>query len=332
MRNISPLYRPICTLLDSCSVLCFGEAGTCEGGLFMHKIKVIVNPVAGRGKSMAHWKRVERVLRTIDAPYVSFITNGVGHARSLAASARGEGYAAVMSVGGDGTLNEIVNGCLGHDIPIAVVSTGTGNDFARSAGLPADPVRAARLVMEGEPNSIDVGRFDSRYFVNATGIGLDAEVADLANRKYAHLRGSMPYTLGVLAQLRRFRPVHFLMSMDRIEAEFDAWVVSVTNGQFYGGGMNVVPGARISDGLLDIAVVGSLTRWELLKTFPKVFSGKHIQHPKVSLYRTTGVRIEAGADVRIQADGEVFGGRSFVFSIHPGAIKVFMPKTPGSPS
>lgn len=293
----------------------------------MRRIKVIVNPVAGRGKSIRQWKRVEGALKNIGAMYVPFITDAVGHARALAASAKAEGYGAIMSVGGDGTLNEVVNGCLGHGLPITVVSTGTGNDFARSAGLPSDPVSAARLCLYGEPKAVDVGRFDSRYFINATGIGLDAQIADATNRRHGRARGALPYALGFLGQLGRFRPVHFCMSMDQIVAEFDAWVVSVANGQFYGGGMNVVPGASITDGLLDIAVIGSLGRLDLLRTFPKVFSGRHILHPKVSLYRSTGVRIEASTNVRIHADGEVFEGKTFVFTVHPGAVEVFMPKT-----
>lgn len=289
------------------------------------KLKVIVNPVAGRGKSLRRWKRAEAQLVKLGISYVPYLTNGVGHAKALAASAKAEGYSAVMSVGGDGTLNEVVNGCMGNAISIAVVSTGTGNDFAKSAGLPADPVQAARLCVDGIPQPVDVGEFGGRFFVNASGIGFDAEVADIVNKKYQHLRGSSPYILGVLSRLPSYKPPHFHMRMDQIEAEFAAWMVAVVSGSFYGGGMHVVPGADISDGLLDVAVIGSLGRFELLRIFPKVFSGEHIHHPKVSLYRTSRVQLEADRPVRIQADGEVFEGQNFDFTIHPGAIRVFMP-------
>lgn len=289
------------------------------------KMKVIVNPVAGRGRSLGRWKRAEAQLMKLGVPYVPYLTNGAGHARALAASARAEGYQIVMSVGGDGTLNEVVNGCMGSDISIAVVSTGTGNDFVKSAGLPSDPAQAVRLCMEGVPQPVDVGEFNGRFFINASGIGFDAEVADMVNKRYRHLRGSCPYILGVLNRLPSFKLPHFHMQLDQIEADFTAWMVAVVSGSFYGGGMHVVPGADISDGLLDIAVIGSLGRFELLRLFPKVFSGEHIHHPKVSLYRTSRVKLESDRPVRIQADGEVFEGQNFDFRIHPGAIRVFMP-------
>lgn len=293
-------------------------------------VKVIINPVAGRGKSMGRWKKAERELIRLGVSYVPFVTSRVGHARELAATVREEGYSAVMSVGGDGTLNEVLNGLAGKGVPVAVVSTGTGNDFIRSAGIPADPALAARLVSQGKPTPVDIGRFGSRYFINAAGIGFDAEIAHTANTRFRHLRGAAPYVMGLLTNIGSYKPASFEMTFDQVEVKFKAWVVSVTNGQFYGGGMKVVPGANISDGRLDVCIIGSFGRFELLGTFPKVFSGRHITHPKVSLYRTTRVHVKADRKVRIQTDGEVFEGDEFAFEIIPGGVDIFLPDQPSA--
>ena len=296
------------------------------------KLKVIINPAAGRGKSIVRWKAAEQALRKLEIPFVSYVSGSKEHVGQLAASAAAEGYQAIMSVGGDGTLNEIVNGIAGsgsgdpgRNIPIVVVSTGTGNDFIKSACLPKSIFEEVRLYRDGKPCPVDLGKFGDRYFINAAGIGFDAEVAHLANTRFGKLRGFLPYALGVLRKMPSFKPVHFKMWLNDLEAEFKAWMVSVSNGQYYGGGMNVVPGASISDGLLDIGVLGSLGKLEILRLFPKVYSGEHLANPKVSVYRTKKVRIEAETVMKIQADGEVYEGQSFEFTVHPGAVQIYMP-------
>ncbi|MGI5852842.1 MAG: diacylglycerol/lipid kinase family protein [Bacillota bacterium] len=292
------------------------------------KLKVIINPAAGRGKSIKRWKVAEQALRKLEIPFVSYVSGSKEHVGQLAASASAEGYRAIMSVGGDGTLNEIVNSIAGDaqkNIPIVVVSTGTGNDFIKSACLPKSIFEEVRLYRDGKPCPVDLGKFGSRYFINAAGIGFDAEVAHLANIKFGKLRGFLPYALGVLQKLPTYHPTLFKMYLNELEAEFKAWMISVSNGQFYGGGMNVMPGASISDGLLDIGVIGSFKRMEFLRLFPKVYSGKHFGNPKISVYRTKKVHIEAETVMKIQADGEVYEGQSFDFEIHPGAVQIFMP-------
>lgn len=292
------------------------------------KLKVIINPAAGRGKSIVRWKAAEQALRQLNIPFVSYVSGSKEHVGQLAASAAAEGYQAIMSVGGDGTLNEIVNniaGKAGENIPVVVVSTGTGNDFIKSACLPKDIFEAVRLYREGKPCPVDLGKFGDRYFINAAGIGFDAAVAYTANAKFHNLRGFLPYALGVLHNLPAYRPTHFKMWLNDLEAEFKAWMVSISNGQYYGGGMNVLPGASISDGFLDIGVLGSLGKLEMLRLFPKVYSGEHLSNPKVSIYRTKKLRIEAETAMKIQADGEVYEGQSFEFSVHPGAVQIYMP-------
>ncbi len=206
------------------------------------KLKVIINPAAGRGKSIVRWKAAEQALRKLNIPFVSYVSGSKEHVGQLAASAAAEGYHAIMSVGGDGTLNEIVNNIVGKaetNIPILVVSTGTGNDFIKSACLPKDIFAAVRLYHEGRPCPVDLGKFDDHYFINAAGIGFDAKVAHIANIKFHKLHGFLPYALGVLRTLPSYRPTHFKMWLNDLEAEFNAWMVSVSNGQYYGGGMNV---------------------------------------------------------------------------------------------
>lgn len=237
--------------------------------------------------------------------------------------------ALVVAVGGDGTLNEVVNGVTdesGHaQATLGAVLTGRGRDGCRALGLPRDPFRAASRLVEGSLVSLDLGLAQwpggRRFFVNAAGAGFDATVAARA----AGLGGSgtVPYLRAVLASLREYRPVEgtVLRDGERYASGALAGVV-VGNGAHFGGGMKIAPGADPGDGALDVVVLGALSRGELLAWLPTIYWGGHLRNRKVGLARARHVLIETQPPMAVEVDGEPCGQTPLDVRVCPGALRV----------
>jgi diacylglycerol kinase (ATP) len=245
------------------------------------------------------------------------------------------GVDAVVVAGGDGTVNLAVNVVAGTGTPLGIIPAGTGNDIARELGLPLDPVAAARAVvgalLGGERRRADAvrcrlrGGGEIRWFAGVLGAGFDAVVNERANR-WSWPRGGAKYTLAVARELPLFRERRYLLDLDGRQAEARAMLVAVANGPAYGGGMRIVPDARFDDGLLDVVVAGPISRFELVRIFPKVFSGRHVDHPRVHVYRAACVRIDSPG-ITAYADGERFGPLPLLCEAVPGALALLAPGT-----
>jgi diacylglycerol kinase (ATP) len=235
----------------------------------------------------------------------------------------------VVAVGGDGTLNEVVNGLipLREEYPVTVgaLMTGRGRDACRNLGLTRDPRRAARRLAEGRVVSLDVGlaRWPGghRYFLGWAGTGFDAVVAERAGER----GGRLTYLRAVLMSLRDYRPVEMAVSLDGA----DAWVgpaasVVVCNGASLGGGMRIAPGARPDDGLLDVVRLGALGRLELARWLPTVYWGGHLANPRIELRRATRVRSDAGTPLPAQIDGELGARTPLDIEICPAAVRLLV--------
>jgi diacylglycerol kinase family enzyme len=233
----------------------------------------------------------------------------------------------VVAVGGDGTLNEVVNGLvpLREEYPVTVgaLMTGRGRDACRNLGLMRDPRRAARRLVEGRVVSLDVGlaRWPGghRYFLGWAGSGFDAVVAERAGER----GGPLIYARGVLTSLRNYRPAEISVRLDGA----DAWAgpaasVVVCNGAWFGGGMRIAPGARPDDGLLDVVRLGALGRLELARWLPTVYWGGHLANPRIQVRRAARVRIDAGAPLPVQIDGELGFHTPLDIEIHPAALRL----------
>jgi diacylglycerol kinase (ATP) len=286
----------------------------------------IVNPAAGAGRAGRAVAALHKALASRDADVV--LTQRPGQASDLARQAAQDGHTPIVGVGGDGTLQEIVNGLVRDSIAatMAVVPVGTGNDFARCVGLPTDLQEAVNLVYNGTPRTMDLGQCGQRLFVNAGGVGLDARVAiAAANMPRALRRGALPYLLAVLREVVPNASSTLTIHLDDQVIEQRALMVAVANGRFYGGGMMICPMAVRTDGLLDLCVIGYLSRREVLSLLPKLFSGRHIGHPKVAFYQSREVHIEGPAGTFVQTDGEIQGDVPVVFTAVPAAIRIMTP-------
>lgn len=297
----------------------------------------IINPTAGGGRGQRVWAAVSRELARRQATADYGLTDGPAAATRLAAQARQEGYDAVVGVGGDGTIQEIVNGLVdgngGCPSALGVIPGGTGNDFSKMLGVPRDPSRALDVVLGGQVRRFDLGRANGRYFINLAGVGFDAEVAGFLNQRPKRLPGALTYVYGILVTLFRYRPALMTVDLGREVIRGKYLLVSVANGPSHAGGAKMCPEARPDDGSLDICVGGNLGRLETIFVLPQVFTGRHTRHPKIKIYKAIErVRIDAEAPLFLQADGEIFGRVPADLEIVPGALRVIGAAATGSPA
>lgn len=256
-------------------------------------------------------------------------TRAPGDGRTLAAAAAAAGAELIVAVGGDGTLNEVVNGVTGEDgRPLAAVGallTGRGRDAARTLGLPRDPRLAAERLVHGGERRRDLGLVrrgsGRRYFVTVAGAGFDAVVA--ARAAATPGRGTMPYLRAVAASLRAHRPWALALLVDGGPARpLSVTGVVIANGPCFGGGMRVAPGADAADGMLDLVVLGSLGRLELARWLPTLYWGGHLRHPRVTREHARSVVVTSEVPVPLQLDGEPWGTSPFEVTICPGALRL----------
>lgn len=289
------------------------------------KIRVryfIVNRVSGNGRGLARWSRIEPVLKERGIPYRVAFTERPGHATELAREAAKTGVRAVVAVGGDGTVNEVGNGLIGTDVPFGYIPAGSGNDFATAQGIPKDPVKALDRVLKHSPRRVDTADFGGRVMVSSIGIGFDGQVAKTVNEsKWKQRWGKGSYAIGVLKELRRFQPTRVTLEVDgQVIREEGVWLIAVANVSCYGGGMKICPEAKNDDGLLDICLVRGISRWKLLRLFPLVFSGKHVNYPYVVMLRGAEIRVSAERPLVVHADGEIVGETPVVISVRPQSL------------
>ncbi len=296
--------------------------------------KVIVNPVAGASATYRKWPKIKSLLRHIGLPFEFQYTEGVGHAIELAREAANNGCQFLVAVGGDGTVHEVANGILLsnelNETSIGIISTGTGGDFIRSAGIDKDYIKACSSLTSAKWRLIDVGVVEyhkdgqshKRFFVNSSGVGFDAAVAETSNRLPKFLGGTIPYVIGLLKSLAGYTNKMVTISIgDKTESKRILSVV-VANGCYFGGGMRVAPLADIDDGLLDVISIGDMGKIELLKAFPTIYKGTHINHPKVEMEKTTRVEIESAEKFLVHADGEFLGEGPAYFRLIPSALSI----------
>ncbi|MBA7658483.1 Diacylglycerol kinase [subsurface metagenome] len=296
--------------------------------------KVIVNPVAGAYSTRRKWSLINQRLRDAGLLFDYQYTEGVGHAIELAQAATSDGYQFLVAVGGDGTVNEVANGILSSTnaerATLGVVSTGTGSDFVRSLGVPRDYASACSSLTSWRRLLIDVGvveyrragKSERRFFINAAGVGFDAEVVKTTERLPKYFGGTIPYLGGLLRSLFGYKNKSVALRVgDRLETKRILSIV-VANGCYFGGGMRVTPQAEFDDSLLDVMIVGDIGKLELLKTLPRVYKGTHITHPKVSMEKTTDITIESSERVLVHADGELLGETPASFWLMPSALSI----------
>ncbi|MFH1031850.1 MAG: diacylglycerol kinase family protein [Chloroflexota bacterium] len=300
----------------------------------MTHARVIVNPMAGAGRTARQWPRIMTKLRSIGLGFESDLTEAPGHAIELARSAAKKGYEFVVSVGGDGTLNEIVNGLHEsgglRDITLGIINTGTGADYIRTIGIPRHYEQACQCLVKPGKLVVDLGVVEymknggmvKRLFVNFAGIGFDAEIVKATNLKFKALGSISSYLLGVLTTFLSYRNREVSLKLDGRARNGKVCTVVMSHGKYGGGGMFVAPNADPTDGLLDVMIIDEISKLDLLRSLPQIYKGTHLTHPRVTTKRAREVEIRPAQKMSIQADGELLGETPAHFSILPGMLTI----------
>ena len=266
-----------------------------------------MNPVAGRGRTRKLLPEIEERAAAFGAKVQ--VSPTAEDPVLLAREAASQGHD-LVACGGDGLVAAVAGVAADTSRRLAIVPTGAGNDFARNIGYdPKHPLDAFGVLEHGKDRVIDLGRVNGRWYTCVTASGFDAEANRWANTVH-RLSGTALYVAAVLRTLAVYKPHPFRLTVDGVTHDLHAWLVAVGNGPAYGGGMNIAPNARLDDGLLDITVVGDMSRVQMLMNFPKVFKGTHIGHAKVRTFRGARVELESldeSVPMDVYADGERVG-------------------------
>ncbi len=288
------------------------------------RLALLVNPTSGRGRGARLIDPVAARLRDGGVEVELVIGRDGDEAADLVRDRVSAGVDGVVALGGDGLVNIALQAVAGTEVPLGIVAAGTGNDIARALGLdPARPQASLDHVLSGRTRTIDLGRAGDHWFAGVLGSGFDSMVNERANRM-TWPGGRSKYNLAILAELRTFRPVPFVLELDGERWETEAMLVAVGNGSSYGGGMRVCPDARVDDGLLDVTVLGPISKAEFVRVFPTVYKGTHVRHRAVTTRRARRVLLSSEA-VTAYADGERVGPLPVSCAAVPAGLVVHAP-------
>jgi diacylglycerol kinase (ATP) len=308
---------------------------------------VVLNPASAGGRTLRRWPATTRALRSAGVTFEVHRTAGPGDATHAVRTAIQRGCRTIVAVGGDGTLNEVVNGFfdaegapIGGDAILALLPSGTGGDFRRAVGIPSDVDAAARLIAIESVRHIDAGRIefgngDRRFFINIADCGMGGEVVARVNRRTSNrgVRGSAIFLVTSLVTLLRYTPRSARIEIDGMLIERDVRSVVIANGRYFGGGMHVAPNAALDDGQFDVVIIGDTGRARALSGIPSLYRGRHLNRREVEVYRARTVRVACeGEPMLFDVEGEQVGTTPATLTCLPHAISLCVPEASGGRS
>jgi len=303
-------------------------------------VLAVVNPASANKTTGRAWPSISAKLQAAGLEHEVRITSRPGEATEITRKALLEGFRTIVAVGGDGTVNEVVNGFfdgekwLGDGARLGLVNRGTGGDLIKTLGLPKDEDLAIERLRAGEAKKLDLGRAKFtdhagakivRHFINIGDLGLGGDTVARVNRTTKALGGKISFLWGTLATMAGYRNKDVEIVIDGGEPiRGRMCMVIVANGQYFGGGMRIAPDAVMDDGLFDVVTVGNLGKLELVMNIGKVYSGRHVGHPKIRFYRGKEVVVRSPQAAMIDLDGEQPGRTDVAFSILPGRLDMIL--------
>jgi len=293
-----------------------------------HPLLLVVNASAGSGRAKDVVHRTAAALDAVGHPFRVEVSSSAAHASELAGQSLETGEIPV-AVGGDGQVARVAAPLVGADRPMGILPCGRGNDLARGLGIPDGPEDAVKVLLGGVNRSIDVGEANGSLFLGIASVGFDSRANEIANRTRS-LPGRTVYAWAAIRALFGWKAARFTLkyggSVERVEAH----TIAVANNRFYGGGMKMAPTASLSDGLLDLIVVGSVPRMRFLAEFPKVFAGRHVDGVRVTAEKVQGVEIDSSSPFVVYADGDPLTDLPARVRVLSGALDVIAPREPVS--
>jgi diacylglycerol kinase (ATP) len=302
------------------------------------KIAVVVNPASANGTTAKRWPEVASLMKQEGMDFTVYTTAGPGDATNLTRQALEDGYCVIVSVGGDGTANEVVNGFftaegpVREDAAVGFISMGTGGDLIKTLGIPKEPAEAVRHLNQSSHRPVDVGKVSyvnhdgedaTRFFINIAGLGLDGDTVARVNRTSKALGGFISFLWGTVVSLLLYRNQRMAISVDGKQiCDEPVTLVVIGNGRWFGGGMCIAPQAEMADGLLDVVILHNLSKCALLANLPKVYKGTHLDHPKITSLRGRKVSVHSPGTALLDLDGEQPGRAPAEIELWPGALQV----------
>ncbi|KQC09569.1 MAG: hypothetical protein APR54_12695 [Candidatus Cloacimonas sp. SDB] len=294
----------------------------------------VVNSVAGRGKTGKILGDLVLLLNKFNFDYEMEITKAPKHATELTCEYIKKGFRKIVAVGGDGTINEVINGIVksGKEdkIRFGILPEGGGNDFSRNFHMTSNLEKDLKILLQDYTREIDVGKIEDTFFINALGLGFDAEVAENSN-KIRYLNGLPRYILAIIKTLFKLKPRKINIELDDKKIELAVLLISVGNGLSTGGGFLLTPHALVDDGYFDICIIRSVSIFRLLKLLPTVLKGEHINYPEVQILHSKKINIKTDKPLPIYYDGELPKLKNpldFTIEMLPRRIKLFCEQIP----
>jgi diacylglycerol kinase (ATP) len=293
-----------------------------------------VNPAAGNGATGKRWPELAHRASLLGLTGETLLSERPGQLIELARGAVEGGARLVVAVGGDGTLNEVVNGVAERDVELATLPLGTGMDFVRTYGIPTKFDDAVRVALGGATRTIDAGRVRfrtwdggeaERWFANVGSVGMSGAVAQRANGMSKALGGKVTFFYALTRVFLEWQNTEVTVSLDDGERRGRMHDVVVANGVWHGGGMKLAPDASPDDGLFDVVLIGDIGKLDFLTTAPKIYKGRHVAHAKVDVVRSKRVAVDANERLPIELEGEQVGTTPAVFDVVPGALRLRIP-------
>lgn len=282
----------------------------------MKRFRIILNPVAGRGRAKRAAVELMRELVHQQMPYTIEYTQSPNHATELARQAVSEGEEVIVVVGGDGTVQEAANALVNTSSALAVIPRGSGNDFSKLLNMPNEISTILQSIREGTIEQFDTGIFsyksmnvplmNDRLFVNHLGIGFDARVA-LESRKTRWLNDTPLYVWAVLKTIMTYSPSAYEIEIDGKKIGGRYYLIAIGNGISVGGGFYITPDADPKDGLFDICLIDDINKVRVFQVLPSVLRGTHMLRSEVHFYRGKHLRIKSERPICVHADGEIVG-------------------------
>ena len=289
------------------------------------EIALLTNPSAGKGKGSRTAAIALPRLREAGFVVRQLTGRDADEALDLAHACVADGVESLVICGGDGMVHIAVQALANTDTNLGIIPAGTGNDVARYFDIARnDPQSAADVVVGSHVRTIDLARVGATYFVTVLAAGFDSKVTERANT-LVWPKGQIRYNLATLAELRVFEPLPYTLEMDGETRRLDAMLVAVGNGPSFGGGLRITHGAEIDDGWLDVVIIKPMSKLELVKTYPKLYSGKHVTHAQYEHHRVRSITVAAPGIVAY-ADGERIGSLPMTVDVAPNALRVLAPR------
>ena len=288
----------------------------------------IINPKSGNKKALTLIPLIKSSFSDIQDEYEILITKYPGHGTELSRKYCQDDKARLYAVGGDGTINEVLNAVAEQKCSMGIIPAGSGNDFFRTIYYDNNDIKnLIKLTINGAEELYDVGKINNKYYVNITSVGFDADVLKIALKlkRYPLIHGSFLYLVGAIVTSIGYKCKHYELTIDGKKLSGDYLMITAANGRYYGGGMSPTPKADPQDGMLDICLISKISNFKILRFMNLFIKGTHGIEKEVSFYRAKNLTIHSESEITLNIDGELFFIREAVFELIPSGVKIVRP-------